>query len=357
MAATGKLIQMSSYNSLFLRQSPVQTPSVQAKVLCLDGGGMRGIIPATILAALEDHLIAETGDPHTRLTDYFDMFAGTSTGGILACLYVLPDLHQPTRPRFSAREVLELYCHEGRQIFHRSTRKKLTSLMGLAGEKFDSAQMSKVLQQFMRDTRLKEMVKPCLIPAYDIQQQAPYFFSSEAAKAQPSEDYPVWQVAQSTASAPVYFGPFLAQAADGSCRPLIDGGVFAKNPSLATYQHLQQLFPEPAEFTMLSLGTGCTSQAFQLEDLKAKGLFNCWKPLLHILGSAKARSTQQQMRETLEKSPGTHHYFRINPPLVGANSSMDDVSLKQIKNLRKLAEHHVNAEQDQLQKLVEQLLN
>lgn len=355
MTATSKLIQMSSHHpSLFLRHAPQR--ATRLKVLCLDGGGMRGIVPATILAALEDQLIAETGKPDTRLVDYFDLFAGTSTGGILTCLYLLPDLKRPDRPRFSARQVLDLYCQEGPAIFYRSPRKRLTSLMGLAGEKFDSQQMTKIMRRFMLDTRLKELVKPCLIPAYDIQQQSAYYFNSETAKSQPSEDYAVWQVAQSTASAPIYFGPFQAQAADGNTRVLIDGGVFANNPSMSAYHHLQQLLPEPANLTMVSLGTGCTSQAYAMKDLKAKGLLNCWKPLIHILGTAKSRSTEQLTREVLESAAAGHNYFRINPPLTGASSNMDDVSAHQITSLRSLGESYIKQKQAMMQKLVYQLL-
>ena len=56
------------------------------KILSIDGGGIRGIIPGQILVALEEKLQAKTNNPEARIGDYFDMVAGTSTGAILTAL-------------------------------------------------------------------------------------------------------------------------------------------------------------------------------------------------------------------------------------------------------------------------------
>jgi patatin-like phospholipase/acyl hydrolase len=55
------------------------------RILSIDGGGIRGIIPGQILVTVEEKLKARTGDENARIADYFDLIAGTSTGGILAC--------------------------------------------------------------------------------------------------------------------------------------------------------------------------------------------------------------------------------------------------------------------------------
>jgi len=77
-------------------------------ILSIDGGGIRGIIPGQVLVALEQQLQQLSGDPNKRLADVFDMIAGTSTGGILACLYLSPDL-ATNRPKFSAAQAVDLY--------------------------------------------------------------------------------------------------------------------------------------------------------------------------------------------------------------------------------------------------------
>lgn len=61
------------------------------RILSIDGGGIRGILPAVVLLHLEKALQKESGRPNAHLADYFDLIAGTSTGGILTALYLLPD--------------------------------------------------------------------------------------------------------------------------------------------------------------------------------------------------------------------------------------------------------------------------
>ena len=90
------------------------------KILSIDGGGIRGIIPGMILVALEDKLKRESKNPDAAIVDYFDFFAGTSTGGILTCLLLCPSDTDPLRPRFSAREALDLYLQHGNEIFKMS---------------------------------------------------------------------------------------------------------------------------------------------------------------------------------------------------------------------------------------------
>ena len=87
------------------------------RILSIDGGGIRGIIPGQVLVALEKRLKGLSDDPTARIGDYFDLIAGTSTGGILTCLYLCPHPDQPTRPRFSAEEAVALYFERGAKIF------------------------------------------------------------------------------------------------------------------------------------------------------------------------------------------------------------------------------------------------
>ena len=78
---------------------------MKVKILSIGGGGIRGIIPAVILDYLEKCLQQRSGNPNATLADYFDLFAGTSTGGILACYYILPPAPgSPCHSRYSASE-------------------------------------------------------------------------------------------------------------------------------------------------------------------------------------------------------------------------------------------------------------
>lgn len=56
------------------------------RILSIDGGGIRGVIPAYALTVLEKKLQEKTGDPNARVADFFDLVAGTSIGGILTAV-------------------------------------------------------------------------------------------------------------------------------------------------------------------------------------------------------------------------------------------------------------------------------
>ena len=111
------------------------------KVLAIDGGGIRGLIPALVLAEIE----RRTG---RRTADMFDLIAGTSTGGILAC--GLARRGDDGRPLHSAEELADLYVTEGPKIFDRSLVKTVTSVDGLIDEKYDDKGLNTALDDLSR---------------------------------------------------------------------------------------------------------------------------------------------------------------------------------------------------------------
>src|ERR687894_1010021 len=109
------------------------------KVLSIDGGGIRGIIPAMILAEIEDR----TGK---RIAEMFDLVAGTSTGGILALGLTKPG--QGGKAEYSAESLIELYETEGGRIFDRTVWHRLHSVGGLAEEKYSSKGIEEVAHRY-----------------------------------------------------------------------------------------------------------------------------------------------------------------------------------------------------------------
>ena len=89
------------------------TNSKLTRILSIDGGGIRGILPGQILVSLENKLKSIDNNPQARIADYFDLIAGTSTGGILTCLYLSPSDTEPSRPGFSAERAVDLYLNRG----------------------------------------------------------------------------------------------------------------------------------------------------------------------------------------------------------------------------------------------------
>ena len=98
------------------------------RVLAIDGGGIRGLIPALVLTELERRA-------GRRTFELFDLIAGTSTGGILACALCAPEPLPPT--------IVKLYEEEGPEIFHRSLFQRIRSAEGLLDEKYDYAALDR----------------------------------------------------------------------------------------------------------------------------------------------------------------------------------------------------------------------
>ena len=110
------------------------------RILSIDGGGIRGIIPARLLQTIEEN----TGKPASTL---FHLIAGTSTGGILGCGLAIGK---------SAREIAELYADRGGDIFHRSLWEKVTTIDGLSNPDYDPGPLESILGEELGDTWLSE---------------------------------------------------------------------------------------------------------------------------------------------------------------------------------------------------------
>ncbi len=126
------------------------------KILSLDGGGIRGIITATILAEIEDR----TKRPISSL---FDLIAGTSTGGILALGLAMPN---NGKPRYSARDLVQLYEDKGGRIFSHSLCHEIRSLWGLREERYPSNGIEAVLDEYFGTARLSESLTNLIITSY-----------------------------------------------------------------------------------------------------------------------------------------------------------------------------------------------
>src|SRR5580700_3740852 len=110
------------------------------RILSIDGGGIRGIIPARLLQRIEEG----TGKP---ARDLFHLIAGTSTGGIIGCGLLKGK---------TAAEMAQLYSDEGGDIFHRSLWDKVTTIDGLTNPDYDAGPLEEILARELGETWLSE---------------------------------------------------------------------------------------------------------------------------------------------------------------------------------------------------------
>lgn len=315
------------------------------RILSIDGGGIRGIIPGQILVSLEKKLKAFDNNPEAKIADYFDLIAGTSTGGILTCLYLTPSKDDKKKPRFSAQEAVDLYLERGDEIFDISFWHKIRSGGGITDEKYDEAELEEALKDYLGDLMLKDLIKPCLITSYDIKNRKAHFFKSHRAKTEKARNFKVREAARATSAAPTYFEVARVKSETNATFPLIDGGVFVNNPTLCAYAEARtnkfdsfRKNPTAAEMMILSLGTGNVDKPYYYKKAKDWGAIQWIVPIIDIMMSGVAETVDYQIRQIYDAVGKPKQYIRISPSLGEANSAMDDASMKNLNALKKAGE-------------------
>lgn len=249
------------------------------RILSIDGGGIRGVFPAKILADLEDDLRSK-GNPHTHIYEHFDLICGTSTGGIMAIALALG---------IPAKQILSLYLDNANLIFG---RKK-----GFFSRLFVSAHKRNALEDLVRSTfrhglaedpRLADCKTNLCIPIFDLMQGKPSVLKTKHHKSYIRDFHiPAYQVALATSAAPTYFDPYSGRYTDlnGSEQHFnnkVDGGVVANNPAMIGIIEAQKAFGIPLKnLRVLSIGTG--NQTFC--DTRTKSLWG----LTYWIGGKRKR--------------------------------------------------------------------
>jgi uncharacterized protein len=298
------------------------------RVLAIDGGGIRGLIPALVLAELE----RRAGRPVFEL---FDLIAGTSTGGIIACAVCAPD-------PLPAERVAAIYEEEGPEIFDRSVWQRIRSAEGLLDEKYDAGALDRALETFLGDKRLADATPELIVPAYDMSEPGPFFFKSRNARERRLEDFPLTVVARATAAAPTYFEPLPV-----GDRVLVDGGVYAVNPAMTAYAEVLRFEPG-AELVLLSLGTGQHTRSRRFADVDDWGLVEWARPILDVVFDGISDAVDYQLRHLL----GGDRYWRLQVELTRASDDLDDASPENLRELRGHAEELIAERSDDLDAVV-----
>ncbi len=311
------------------------------KILSIDGGGIRGIIPGVILMQIEKLIQLKTGDPTAKLADFFDFFAGTSTGGILAGIYLCPDEKDPSKARFTAEQAVELYLRRGPLIFNSSAWKRFTSFGGLNEEIYSEVMLEKYLRTYFRDIKLSELVKPCLIAAYEIEKRHPFFFSRDDARTANDKDFYIRDVARATSAAPIYFKASQISSMAGNLSSFIDGGLFANNPALCGLTDVLKLFTksnsQPVQIEdviLLSMGTGIKKTPIEYKNAREFGALGWIKPILHIVSSGNNETVDYQVNQLFKQAGVSDQYLRLSPILETASAELDDATPENVKALK-----------------------
>ena len=342
----------------------------KVRILSLDGGGIRGIIPATIMVELEYRLQLRSGNPDARIADYFDMIAGTSTGGILTGLYLCPN--ENNRPKFTAVEALNLYLENGKGIFQMEFLANVAKLYVVFNEMYPKKYIEMLLAQYFDNTELDDLLRPCLITAYDIRNRKAHFFNSVDAKnGKNIYNFKMKDVCRATSAAPTYFEPAKIESLQGTDYTLIDGGVFVNNPALAAYSEARTIDfskeigqnkpvrPSAKEMLIISIGTGTVKTPYHYDKIKNAGLI-AWLPMvIDIMMSGNSETVDYHLQRIFNtlSDKDEKDYYRLEPALQDSSSEMDDVTDDNITNLHEAGLNYISKNDKLLDEIVDKLMD
>ena len=285
------------------------------RILSIDGGGIRGIIPAMVVA----HIEKQTGTP---ARDLFDLIVGTSSGGITALGLSLPGSGRPLR--YAARRLVRLFENQGKHIFERSLWRKVRSVGGLLEGSYSHEALEGVLGKHFGASNLGDCSVPTMVTAYDIRNRKTVFLKSWSLKHSKIE---CASAARATSAAPTFFEPAELEW-DGSKRLLIDGAIFINSPAVSAYAEACDLYSED-DIKLLSLGTGEVTGSVDANATASESNTRIVMTLLDSIFDGVAKAADKQMISVLKD-----RYLRIQTRLDLASDDIDDASKNNIEALK-----------------------
>ncbi len=328
---------------------------IHTRILSIDGGGVRGIVSAVILAYLENKLQQLSANPDARLADYFDLFAGNSTGGLIIAGLLLPG--EDGRPKYSAEDIIELYLKNAKIIFQTSLLQGIKSVSGLLDVKYDEEGPQFVYNKYFKNRELKELLKPCLIPVYDLTRGKNYFFRQHKAIASDRHNFYLKDVMRSATAAIAYFPPASVTSVNGQEKHcFIDGGIFAVNPSLSAYAEFRHLNKNlySKNTMMFSLGGGRQDTYLECDKVSHWGAMEWRDTGSNLVTTSLSDAIHYQLKAVYNSNP---HYLRINPFIDKSSStSLDNSEDKYLQYLYQLGKQAIIDNQLALNNFATQLI-
>ena len=302
------------------------------KILSIDAGGVRGIIPATILAELE----ARTGQPVCSL---FDFVTGTSSGGMLVLCLNCPDAFSCRRPFCSATDAIKLFYEWGHRAFANKSSKGVRPIEEISS----GNSIEDLLRDLFGDALLSDSLTPTLVTAFDLTMGQPFFFNSAKVARSMENDVLMWEAARATTAVPTHFSPFRLSILDAPFRRsrealLVDGSLFASNPAMCALAEARSLFPDEDDWLLLSLGSGDTSQKNR-------------RRIFDLSLAAQSACVDYQMRAFLPPK----RYIRIQPDLTQGLDRIDDASEQNLRALQRAAQQTIARNENVLDQLADLL--
>jgi patatin-like phospholipase/acyl hydrolase len=307
------------------------------RILSIDGGGVRGIIPARILQAIEE----ETGKP---IFELFDLVIGNSTGGLVALALLTPN--EQGQAKYSAKDLVTFYKQQSRTIFYSSWKHKLKTGWGLWGPKYNRRMLDKALENIFCNIQLSQTLKPVLAISYSLDKILPHVWTTHKALHGIHKDYYLKDIAGATSAAPTYFAPKVLQDELGNKLHEVDGGLWANNPEFTAILGIHGMHQSVSneEVLLVSVGTSVCRPNKKLSIQEAIRLRNAG--IIGWLLKAQPNLIEMMIGADSEWSETVisilyPHNYRLQVTIPHILSNMDNT--KQLHQLEKIAESYIKA--------------
>ena len=319
------------------------------RILSIDGGGLRGIIPLQVIKEVEKL----TGEPVHKT---FDLIAGTSTGGLLTCALSFGDQETVignTR-KYTLDEIQKIYEEKGKEIFpkYRFVRKGYVYLKKWLRPQFKAENLNKILIEYFGENRLTSCLKPIFITSYNIHRNLPIYFTTREATLQDEKNSKLVEVCRATSAAPTYL-PSFSFNFDSENVVCIDGGIVMNNPSIGAlievlgnsdYKHykIDGNRLDLKDISILSLGTGRTKKNHKSASSHKWGRLNWIKPVIDISTAGPVRIVHNQIATIFSSSNLDKNYLRIDIDIDEQYSEMSDSSATTLSYLLNEAQSQIS---------------
>ncbi|MFN4235888.1 MAG: CBASS cGAMP-activated phospholipase [Vogesella sp.] len=307
------------------------------KILCLNGGGARGLFTINVLAEIERIIEAKTGQEQVKAGDYFDLITGTSIGGILALGLAAGK---------SARELEAVFRTQAPIIFP-SRPSWLQKLRAAFSPRYCSQPLlDAVVSMVGKETTFNDLDRRVMIPAVNLSTGKPQFFKTPH-NPQFNRDgrLKLVDAAMATSAAPTYFKPHYCADLDSY---FADGGLVANNPSFIglheVFRDMTSDFPDAtvSDVTILNIGTLGEEYTVSPSALGARfnnGYFGLWgmgERLVLTTMTANQLLHKAMLLRELRTDNAEDNYVYLDdtiPNEAASDITLDNASESSLRNL------------------------
>ncbi|NLK69741.1 MAG: patatin [Clostridiaceae bacterium] len=332
-------------------------------ILSIDGGGIRGIIPAVFLSELKKTL--EKNGVTEPFHQIFDLIAGTSTGGLISLALTVPIYQKDGGELYdkaggiAAEQLPVLYKMLANKVFPGNKNRVRKTIRQVFTSKYSSIPFHNVLRGLFKNCTVKEALTNLLLTTFNMETMQPVFIKKRplAAGGDTDPNFYMADAALSTAAVPTYFPPgyvnSIGDITNSYC--LIDGGIFCINPAMSALTEARKIFPR-SEYIILSLGTGQQKEEYKTEKIRNWGFFNWiapWLglPLITAIGEGQRISTNHMLNKLPQVKLIRSDIY------LDKNAGIDDGGAENLEYLTAKGIEMWNANKSEIDTLIKNIVN